>query len=227
VRPYECRVNPHISGEHGRSTDRSAGAYRPSRLRPQHLCLTGRVTFPRITTRFYRCVSRLSIPSARLITGDAFGTARQSPQAFALSTLAGITEREGRPPLVSAGITEGREDGAAAVECASSNRPCPLRDQKPLRAHGPPPTVAGPPGGRKLPIQALECQDWHGCGRDVRPQSYLIVKVRPAAIQDVAELDPNQLQRSWRLHRAGSLSADFKEAVTGLQHPAPTIHVSS
>lgn len=150
-------VNRLKAGPVGPETERSAGACRPSRRRPQQLCLTGRGT-------------RSHLPPGGK-PGDAFGMARQSPRGLSpCPTPPGSPNGRGdRIPTQPGTPAGGKRRGSGRAWF--SNRPCPLRDQKPLRAHGPPPTVAGPPGGLELPDQALECQAVHGCGRGSRPQS--------------------------------------------------------
>lgn len=105
--------------------------------------------------------------------------------------------------------------GAAAAECGPRTDPVPCGTGGLLRAADLPPTEGRISlEGGKLPDQALECQDVHGCWRG-----------RPPTIVDAIVKEPIRLvrlQRPWRLHRVGGLIGRPGRWSPGL-YPVPTV----
>jgi len=138
--------------------------------------------------------------------------------ALALPNRPGVPEPEDSRIATRRGHrTRGKRRGSGRVW--SSDRPCPLRDHVPLRAAGPS-TYGGQDflEGGKLPDQALECQDFHGCRRGKTAHNpYEIVKEPIRLIR---------LQRPWRLHRVGGLIGRPGRWSPGL-YPVPDRSTSS
>jgi hypothetical protein len=127
---------------------------------------------------------------------------------------AGGTGRQDSRVATSRGHRQG-VSGAAAAECGPRTDPVPCGTGGLLRAADLPPTEGRISlEGGKLPDQALECQDVHGCWRG-----------RPPTIVDAIVKEPIRLvrlQRPWRLHRVGGLIGRPGRWSPGL-YPVPTV----